>query len=247
MPPKTTNCRYYPGVCSNKTLDLFWDEKCFPLIEHSQVIFNTFHHLYCLMCDNGYVDACDEWIGIIKPFNSLENSISKKNASAEFSFRNTQNRYPWICSLRSKGRRSRHYCAVTLLSRAPGPTVLVGPAHCTFLCKSSRGVVNNCCCGGPNDCSDVNERCGTNPRVVKLTGSDADILCGEWETGDTPPTASGEKYNIVLNIKEIIRHPDFTVNLNGSIYIQNDIAVFKVDDTVLSKVSQISKHLNKVV
>ena len=107
--------------------------------------------------------------------------------------------------------------------------------------------LNNCCCGGPNDCSDINERCGTNPRVVKLTGSDADILCGEWETGDTPPTASGEKYNIVLNIKEIIRHPDFTVNLNGSIYIQNDIAVFKVDDTILSKVSQISKHLFKMV
>ena len=60
---------------------------------------------------------------------------------------------------------------ITLLfSRPPAPTVLVGPAHCTFLCKSSRDEVDNCCCGGANDCSDDIPRCGNLPKVVEMTG-----------------------------------------------------------------------------
>ena len=151
---------------------------------------------------------------------------------------NTKNRYPWICSVRSKSITPRHYCAVTLLSRPPAPTVIVGPAHCTFLCKSSK-VVDNCCCGGPNDCSDNMIRCGKDSRVVDMTGQDAEILCGEWETGDTPPTSSEERYNILMDIKEIVRHPEYTVNVNTSAYLQNDIAIFKVDDFPLSKVKPI--------
>ena len=149
---------------------------------------------------------------------------------------NTRHRYPWICSLRSKTIRPKHYCAVTLFSRPPGPTVLVGPAHCTDLCKSSRGEVDNCCCGGPNNCSDNISKCGSNPKVVAMTGQDAEILCGEWETGDAPQTSSGEKYNIFLSINEIKKHPNYTVNINSSAYIQNDIAVFKVDSGPLNEV-----------
>ena len=114
--------------------------------------------------------------------------------------------------------------------------MLVGPAHCTDLCKSSRGEVDNCCCGGPNDCSDNIVRCGTNPRVVEMTGQDAEILCGEWDTYDAPSTESGERYNIVLNIRDIIKHPKYVVSVDTSGYLQNDIAIFKVDDTTLSKV-----------
>ena len=82
----------------------------------------------------------------------------------------TRHRYPWICSLRSREVSPQHYCAVTLFSRPPAPTVLVGPAHCTFLCKSSRDEVDNCCCGGANDCSDDIPRCGNLPKVVEMTG-----------------------------------------------------------------------------
>ena len=69
----------------------------------------------------------------------------------------SRHRYPWICSVRSKDPvlQYQHYCAVTLLSRPPGPAVLVGPAHCTYLCKASDGsVLDNCCCDGPNLCND---------------------------------------------------------------------------------------------
>ena len=71
-----------------------------------------------------------------------------------------------------------------------------------------------------------------------MTGADAEILCGEWETGVSPPSASGEDYNIILGIDKIIRHPDYTVDINESAYLQNDIAVFKVDDSTLSQVKQ---------
>ena len=72
-----------------------------------------------------------------------------------------------------------------------------------------------------------------------MSGQDTEILCGEWETGSTPAKASEEKYNILLNIREIIKHPDYEVNIDSSGYLQNDIAVFKVDDTTLIKVESI--------
>ena len=114
--------------------------------------------------------------------------------------------------------------------------MLVGPAHCTYLCKSTKGLVDNCCCGGPNDCSEEYLRCGNSSKVVEMTGEDAEINCGEWEIGNIRPSVSGEKYNILLDIKEIIRHPDYTINIESSAFLQNDIAVFKVDDNILSKV-----------
>lgn len=55
---------------------------------------------------------------------------------------------------------------------------------------------------------------------------EATILCGEWETGPTPPRFSKEKYNVGLKITEIVRHPDFDANLG--VEGGNDIAVFKV-------------------
>ena len=33
----------------------------------------------------------------------------------ELPLENTRNRYPWLCSLRSKGSGKKHYCGVTLL------------------------------------------------------------------------------------------------------------------------------------
>ena len=129
----------------------------------------------------------------------------------------------------------KHQCALTLLSRPPAPVVLVGPAHCTYLCKSTLGEVENCCCGGPNDCSENIQRCGSSSKVVEMTGQDAEIICGEWETGNIAYHLSEEKYNLNLNIKDIIRHPEYTVNINSSAYLENDIAVFKVNKSSFSR------------
>ena len=176
-------------------------------------------------------------------FSFLLTSLYKRDNFIFCILENTRNRYSWICSLQSKNPSPKHYCAMTLLSRPPTPTVLVGSAHCTDLCKSSRGEVENCCCGGPNDCSDNIVRCGTQPKVVEMTGSDAEILCGEWDTSDTPPSQTGERYNIILNIREIIKHPNYEVNADSSAYILNDIAIFKVDETALSKVKHLTFNL----
>ena len=54
---------------------------------------------------------------------------------------------------------------------------------------------------------------------------DADILCGEWQTGATTREVSGELYNVRLHILQIVKHPGFDAS-QGPIG-GNDIAVFK--------------------
>ena len=68
------------------------------------------------------------------------------------------------------------------------------------------------------------------------------ILCGEWETGPTPQNFSDEKYNVVLQVEDIIRHPDFEaeVGVEGG----NDIAVFKVNNAGLKDCS--AKDINPI-
>ena len=76
-----------------------------------------------------------------------------------------------------------------------------------------------------------------------MTGDDVDILCGEWDSnGSNSASTSGEAYNIALTVKEIVRHPDYVVNPGTEqSYLQNDIAVFKVDEEPLSQVIFIIK------
>jgi len=81
---------------------------------------------------------------------------------------------------------------------------------------------------GSTSCSDKINKCGSNPRISEMTGAEANIVCGEWETGPAPSYVSGEKYNIVLYINKIIRHPAYD-NLKGPI-TGNDLAVFLVND-----------------
>jgi len=151
------------------------------------------------------------------------------NIRTKLQFENTRHRYPWVCSLRSKGSSAAHRCAVNLLSIPPSPTVVVGAAHCTYLCKDGGREVPACCCSvGPDDCSQLKTKCGDDPGVVEMTGDDSFLLCGEWDSSQAGKEASGERYNIELPIKEIIRHPDFDPAkgpING-----NDIVVFKIDD-----------------
>ena len=57
-----------------------------------------------------------------------------------------------------------------------------------------------------------------------MSGSDAEVLCGEWETGETPSSVSGEPYNIVLPITSIVRHPDYTISRGDIVKCINSIA-----------------------
>ena len=44
-------------------------------------------------------------------------------------------------------------------------------------------------------------------RIIYDSGSDVEVVCGEWEIGSTSASLSGEKYNIILPIVDIVRHP----------------------------------------
>ena len=143
---------------------------------------------------------------------------------------NTKHRYPWICSLRSVGQQSSHICAVTLLSRPPGPTVLVTSAHCVYICKNLEGrQVPNCCCPnvGPGLCTDTQD-CGTNAATVEITGAEAEVKCGEWDTA----TDTEEEYTVILPIKNIVIHPEFNISRGelNSQFVANDLAIIKVED-----------------
>ena len=54
------------------------------------------------------------------------------------------------------------------------------------------------------------------------------VLCGEWDT----ITSTEEEYNVLLKIKEIIRHPDYDISSGeqNSQFVSNDIAVFHAED-----------------
>ena len=116
-------------------------------------------------------------------------------------FNHTRGRYPWICSIRSKHDK-RHYCGTTILSRPPGPLVMVTAAHCVHLCKSEDGNTRpNCCCNNVSGvgCSAESQiDCGVSPSVEVMTGKDTEVICGEWETGNFTAKESGEEYNIIL-------------------------------------------------
>ena len=107
----------------------------------------------------------------LTPIEEIEVFGSPNNViSPEINFEHTRHRYSWICSLRTKGTDPEHLCAVTLLSVPPQPTVVVGAAHCTFLCKDPRGFpLDSCCCSDAGlDCSDDTTKCEDNPSVFKV-------------------------------------------------------------------------------
>ena len=93
-------------------------------------------------------------------------------------------------------------------------------------------MVPNCCCDNvaQTQCSDDRDICGVNPRVVKMTGDDVEVICGEWEIGNVPQEASGEKYNVVLPITKIKIHPKFKIDQGVLLtnYLQDDIATITV-------------------
>ena len=60
-----------------------------------------------------------------------------------------------------------------------------------------------------------------------MRATDVQILCNEWQTGTDPPDKE-ETNNIILDVLEIVKHPDFDTE-EGPI-AGNDIAIFKVND-----------------
>ena len=219
------------GLCSDETEELLKDDNnCFfeTIDQNPPMLANTIFSLNLTMCYhldrrtsnyNTYFDS------LMTPSKKHKKKKRKKSPQSSrlnplyevgirytdgkpyrstLELEHTRHRYPWICSLRSRRSDKIHYCAATLLRRPPGPTVLVTAAHCTFLCKSGANVVDNCCCENVSGVRcDNSTTCGDNPAVVEMTGEDVEVVCGEWEIGDTPYSTSGEKYNIVLQIKVI--------------------------------------------
>ena len=114
--------------------------------------------------------------------NSLSNSY--RNTTA---LDNTLAQYPWACSLRTKGFRGRHICGATLLSAPPSRTVLVGAAHCNYICKDVDGTpLETCCCRDPDNnfasCRSTSSYCGTDGRLRLAAAEDLLLVCGEWST-----------------------------------------------------------------
>ena len=241
-------------------MELLLKEECISYAwNNRKEVHSAIHNLIIGMCTSETVDAfrpINDQFG--NPFRALHEK--DKNArlipitevwtsyfgyddllyaySPVSDLKNTKHRYSWICSLRRKSEDKRHLCGVTLLSMPPSPTVLVSSAHCVSVCRSEamNKVLDNCCCAnvGGEICSD-NPECEDDAKIVTLTGVDAEIICGEWETGPTPASDSGEEYNIILPIKNIIIHPNYSISRGelNSQFVANDLAVFIVDDKEL--------------
>ena len=69
-----------------------------------------------------------------------------------------------------------------------------------------------------------------------MTGADVEVICGEWEVGNVPPDVSGELYNVILQVKEIRRHPGFEINQGvlRTNYLQNDLSVIFVKVNIVN-------------
>lgn len=246
------------GTCSTETEKLLLNSACKrDIFEQPGFIVNTILLLIVSSCkgtvSQDYLEFCQEakcelFSGDIPGIPRLHGpevvaELDNYTLVTKLNYANTRHRYPWVCSLRTLGSNPDHLCAVTLLSVPPKPTVVVSAAHCTYLCKNSKGaMVSSCCCDdGPRNCAEQEEKCGTNPKVFEMSGRDAKIVCGEWETGSVPKDISLEEYNIILEIEEIIRHPSFNTSKGAGPLMGGDIAVFKVFDSKL-KTETIKKY-----
>ena len=147
------------GICSADTEASLLDSRCiYDAVSRGPSFWETLWRLISLTCTTPVAAKwynISTWLIDGRPpqgrLNPVYGSIHAPNLGEVFNwvpeFKNTRNRYSWICSLRSKYEGKVHYCAVTLLKRPPGPIVMITTAHCTFLCKSDDGNVQpNCCC-----------------------------------------------------------------------------------------------------
>merc|ERR1712223_166280 len=241
------------GTCSADTEAALQTDECKTLLANQPTIIkNTLELLIQYSCKTEVYESLPISQGLRKSKKKRKNRHNSKGRLApittvdldagtmtELDFENTRHRYPWICSLRTRGTNPEHLCAVNLLSVPPNPTVIVGSAHCTYQCrdKNDNGVtLPSCCCVDPDlgqeSCRNDTMKCFSDPKAVKMDGRDTEILCEEWQTGSTSQATSGEKYNVLLPITEIVRSPGFDASGLGP-GGGSDIAVFKVNDDQL--------------
>ena len=243
------------GLCSEATESLLREEECITYVFNNKLeVWRTIDNLVLSMCSRDTWDAFApssinkrRILGPLRqrdndrltPIHSVVNNSFGEYASGTSDLKNTRNRYSWICSLRRR-QDNQHLCGVTLLSMPPSKTIMISSAHCVTVCRNEaqNRIVPNCCCKniGGQDCTD-DSACGEDAAIVNLTGEDAEIICGEWETGNKTASESGEEYNIILPIKNITRHPDYAISRGdgNSQFVANDLAVFFVYDEELKK------------
>ena len=222
------------GICSPETQAAIINQDIGDVTDiYSQpyIIYSTLQLLMISMCDAVAVTAILPLIPFFTRYSPILNAVEYGGAqiTTKLKYENTKHRYPWVCSLRSREIAKQHLCGSTLLSRPPGPVVMVTSAHCTHLCKSGGQIVSNCCCENVgNFTCDSTTDCGDAPAVVEATGEDVEVICGEWETGSDSQSNSQEHYNVILPIQEIVRHPEYDISQENN-YVSNDIAVLKFD------------------
>ena len=73
---------------------------------------------------------------------------------------------------------------------------------------------------GPGLCTERQD-CGTNPKTAEMTGTDVEVICGEWDIA----TDTEEDYNVILAIANITRHPGFNITRGeaNSQFVSDDI------------------------
>ena len=246
-----TNITIVNGICSAETETALMTPECIlDTALRRPSYFETILRLLYITCRTSVALTWINpdpaaWFGWFNPTGKRSEKLNPINAIVHHpvigevakwtqDFNHTKHRYPWLCSLRSKDSKKTHFCAATMLRRPPGPTIFVTTAHCTFLCKSDDDrILPNCCCENVSGqrCLDTQD-CGQNPRVEEMKGTDAEIICGEWEIGDASQTSSGELYNIIFQITEIRRHPGFQISrgTNQTQFVKDDIATIHVVD-----------------
>ena len=138
------------GTCSNLTEDLLQTAPCKrSFTEQPGVIKWTLEAVVRFSCRTNVYDSLHQRLFSqtrkgkqaaeeenrattrLPPIAFVDSAAGTKT---ELNYTHTLHRYPWICSLRTKGITAEQLCAVTLISLPPQPTIIVGPAHCTNLC-----------------------------------------------------------------------------------------------------------------
>ena len=162
----------------------------------------------------------------LKKVKKDEDRISGASGFLSDTYPNSDH-HPWLCSLRSQGFRGRHRCGVTLLSgpteQSPSdPFVLVGAAHCNYICKDKQTgyPLETCCCRPQSvdgSCRQNNPDnqgspfCPENPDDAEFKLADPEdlvIVCGEFDT-DVELIWWSIDPEEVFKIEEIINHPDY--------------------------------------
>ena len=234
------NDKIIAGTCSKETEASLMTEKCFRNGYEQQF---PIQNSVMLMIGNSCSSQIEKnWRVRVNNLTNVDfftdnriNPVTNigEGFKTQIPYENTRNRYPWICSLRTHGINPEHLCAVTLLSIPPRPTILIGPAHCTLICKDKGKKMPSCCCitEGVESCRSDLAKCGKDALVSEMIPEEVDILCGDWEIGPVPMQMSKEKYNIILPVEQIIVHGKYDKQKGPT--KRFDIALFIVNDQSL--------------